>query len=274
MKPNLKEYREELHISHSQIFTYLSCSLKYQFQYVEQRPQERISLALPFGKAIHAGMERYYRSIMVRGVPAELGVISDLFEESLIMGLENTTVPIIFKQEAEDAKSAVALGKSMLKAFHESVDLNGWEVAAVELPLAAPLYTPEGEMLDIQLIGAIDLLLRSFEGHYLVVDNKTSKQKKTKEAVDDDHQMTAYSYLLATNGYIFPQAEVACRFDVLRKLKTPTLEYYHTSRTAEDRKRFARIASAVLTGIESRLFIPCKGWLCSDCQYQDACNSW
>lgn len=274
MKQNLKEYRDELHISHSQIFTYLSCSLKYQFQYVEQQPQERISLALPFGKAIHAGIERYYRSIMESGVPEKLDVISSLFEESLVMGLDNSPAPIIFKQEAADAESAINLGKSMLKAFHESVDLAGWEIVAVELPLAAPLYTPEGERLDIQLIGAIDLLLKDTQGRYLVVDNKTSKQKKTQDAVDDDHQMTAYAYLLATNGYVFPRAEVACRFDVLRKLKTPTFEHYHTSRTAEHRKRFAKIASAVLTAIESRLFIPTKGWLCSDCQYQDACNSW
>jgi len=274
MKQNLKEYRDELHISHSQIFTYLSCSLKYQFQYVEQRPPERISLALPFGKAIHAGIERYYRSVMETGAPADLDVISTLFEESLTLGVDNAQAPIIFKQEAENTESAIVLGKAMLKAFHESVDLNGWEVAAVELPLSAPLYNHHGEKLDIQLIGAIDLLLKDTEGRYLVVDNKTSKQKKTQDAVDDDHQMTAYSYLLSTNGYTFPRAEVDCRFDVLRKLKTPTFEHYHTSRTAEHRKRFAKIASAVLTAIESRLFIPTKGWMCSDCQYQDACSSW
>lgn len=273
MKQNLKSFREELHISHSQIFTYLACSLKYQFQYVEQRPPERISLALPFGKAIHAGIERYYRSIMESGTPADLEVISNLFEESLVMELDSVTAPILYKQE-ENSAGAVNLGRSMLKAFHESVDLDGWEVAAVELPLAAPLHTPQGERLDIQLIGAIDLLLRDGEGRYLVVDNKTSRQKKSQDGVDDDLQMTAYSYLLATNGYIFPRAEVACRFDVLRKLKAPTFEHYQTSRTAEHRRRFARIASAVLAGIESRLFIPSKGWLCSDCQYQEACENW
>ena len=35
----------ELHISHSQIFTYLNCSLKYRFQYIENLPQERIRQA-------------------------------------------------------------------------------------------------------------------------------------------------------------------------------------------------------------------------------------
>jgi hypothetical protein len=43
---SLKDFKNELHISYSQIFTYLSCSLKYQFQYVENRPYELISINL------------------------------------------------------------------------------------------------------------------------------------------------------------------------------------------------------------------------------------
>jgi hypothetical protein len=57
-------------------------------------------------------------------------------------------------------------------------------------------------------------------------------------------------------------------------LKTPKLEQYFTTRKAEDRKRFAKIATAVLAGIEQRIFMPVKGWLCSDCSYQDACFRW
>ncbi len=37
-KQAFQAFQSELHISYSQIFTYLACSLKYQFQYVEQRP--------------------------------------------------------------------------------------------------------------------------------------------------------------------------------------------------------------------------------------------
>jgi putative RecB family exonuclease len=37
----LRDFRAELHISHSQIFTYLNCSLKYYFGYVEGRVPER-----------------------------------------------------------------------------------------------------------------------------------------------------------------------------------------------------------------------------------------
>ena len=68
----LQQMKEELHISASQIFTYLGCSLKYRFMYVEQRPQEHLSVALPFGTAIHSGIEKYYRSIIETGEAAPL----------------------------------------------------------------------------------------------------------------------------------------------------------------------------------------------------------
>jgi PD-(D/E)XK nuclease superfamily protein len=75
------KFQSELHISYSQIFTYLACSLKYKFQYVEQRLHERVSIALAFGSAIHSAIERYYRSLRDNGVPDPLWQIQDLFAE-------------------------------------------------------------------------------------------------------------------------------------------------------------------------------------------------
>ena len=274
MKQAMQQYQEQLHISHSQIFCYLACSLKYQFQYVERRPRERTSLALSFGKAIHQAIERYYRSLMDDRTVVSLSLMESLFEESLILELDNCEVPVIFKNEAPDTESAIQMGKALLNTFYDNIVLAGMEIVDIELPLSAPLYTSEGEKTDINLVGVLDLLLKDADGNLLVVDNKTSKQKKSQDAVDDDLQMSAYSYLLAANGYVFPRAEVSCRFDVLRKLKTPKLEHYFTSRTAENRRRFAKIANGVLAGIEQRIFIPVKGWLCSDCSYADACSRW
>ena len=274
MKQAMQQYQQQLHISHSQIFCYLTCSLKYQFQYVEQRPKERISLALPFGKAIHTSIERYYRSLLDDGTIVSLELLESLFEESLTLELDSAEVPILFKNEAPDTDSAIAMGKNLIKAFYENIDLSGMEIVDVELPLSAPLYTDTGEKTDINLVGVIDLLMRDAGGNLLVVDNKTSKQAKSQDAVDDDLQLTAYAYLLAANGYVFRRAEINCRFDVLRKLKTPKLEQYFTTRKASDRKRFAKIATSVLQAIDQRVFIPVKGWLCADCSYADACSKW
>ncbi|MCJ7684671.1 MAG: PD-(D/E)XK nuclease family protein [Desulfobacteraceae bacterium] len=265
---------EELYISYSQIFTYVACSLKYKFQYVENRPYERISINLPFGGGIHTTLERYYRSLKEKNERESLNILEELFEDCISLELDHTDIPLIYKKEAPDRKSVVQLGKSMLKAFYEGIDLSSLEVVDVEVPLSARLYTDESEATDFMLIGIIDLLLMDKNHELIVVDNKTAAKAKKQSDVDDDLQFSAYSYLVASNRFTFPTASIKCRMDVLRKLKKPKLEHYHTTRNAEQRKRFAKIANAVLSGIESRIFIPNKSWLCSDCQYISACEAW
>ena len=120
----------------------------------------------------------------------------------------------------------------MLEAFHEGVDLTGFEILEIERPLSARLYTDEGQPTDLKLIGVLDLVLKDEAGRIIAVDNKTAAKPYAQATVDDDNQLTCYAYLLAANRYVFPTAEVHCRLDVLRKLKTPKMEHYHTVRTA------------------------------------------
>lgn len=273
--PALQQLQSELHISASQIFTYLGCSLKYKFQYVEQRQPGHLSIALPFGRAVHQAIEKYYQSVMDTGSGASVASMQELFTDSMSLAIDDPTVPILFKPEAPDKDSVIDMGHSLLQMFHDEVDLSGYEVVGTEIPLNATLYTGKGEPTEFKLVGILDLLLRDKgNGELLVVDNKTAKQAKSQTSADEDMQMSAYSYLLASNGYVFPRAEVTCRFDVLRKLKKPKMEYCYTFRTADHRKRFAKIASAVLAGIENRIFIPQQSWLCTDCQFKEACSSW
>jgi len=267
-------FQDELSISYSQIFVYLSCSLKFKFMYVEKRPHERLSAALPFGSAIHASIARFYRSLKDNGSIEPLPVLQELFEDGFRMDLDRAEIPVLYKKEAPDRESLINMGKSLLKTFHESVDIQGMEIADVELPLTANLYTETGQATEFKLIGIVDLLLRNMESELIVVENKTASKPKSQTTVDEDLQFTSYSYLLAANKFVFPTAPVHCRMDVLRKLKSPKLEFYETVRTAQDRKRFAKIANAVLAGIENRVFIPTKSYFCSDCQFIKACESW
>jgi len=270
----LQDLKNELHVSHSQIFTYLNCSLKYRFMYVEARKPERTSIALPFGTAIHASLERYYRTLKEKGSIEPLNVLKELFEHHINREIERTEVPILFKKETPDRDAVIDMGVAMLEAFHEGVDLTGFEILEIERPLSARLYTDEGQPTDLKLIGVLDLVLKDDEGRIIAVDNKTASKPYAQATVDDDNQLTCYAYLLAANRYVFPTAEVHCRFDVLRKLKTPKLEQYHTVRTADQRRRFAKLATAILGAIDRNLFFPQPSWMCADCAYQDACKSW
>lgn len=82
-----------------------------------------------------------------------------------------------------DRKSVIKLGKAMLKAFYESVDLSGYQIVDVEMPLSARLYTDESEATDFKLIGIIDLLLMDENRELIVVDNKTAIKPKSKSDV-------------------------------------------------------------------------------------------
>jgi putative RecB family exonuclease len=270
----LQDLKNALHVSHSQIFTYLNCSLKYRFMYVEAKTPERVSIALPFGSAIHGSLERYYRTIKEKGEREPLSVLLELFEHHIGRELARIEVPIVFKKETQDQDAVIEMGSAMLEAFHESVDLTGFEILEIERPLSSRLYTEDGQPTDLKLIGVLDLVLKDEAGRIIAVDNKTAAKPYAQATVDDDNQLTCYAYLLAANRYVFPTAEVLCRLDVLRKLKTPKLEFYHTVRTADQRRRFAKLASAVLAGIEKKVFIPQPSWMCADCAYADACRAW
>jgi putative RecB family exonuclease len=209
-----------------------------------------------------------------KGVRESLGVLLNFFEHYINLELDQTDIPIVFKKETPDRDAVIDMGNAMLEAFHEGVDLTGFEILEIERPLSARLYTEDGQPTDLKLIGVLDLVLKDEAGRIIAVDNKTASKPYAQATVDDDNQLTCYAYLLAANRYVFPTAEVHCRFDVLRKLRQPKLEQYHTVRTADQRRRFARLASAVLAGIDRKVFIPQPSWMCSDCPFQDACKAW
>jgi putative RecB family exonuclease len=270
----LQEMKKELHVSYTELATYLNCPLKHQFAYVLKRPPERLSISLLFGSAIHASLERFYRTMRDQAAKEPLGVLQELFQDRINHELDRTEVPLIFKKETPDRETAVTLGHSMLKAFHESLNLDGFEVLEVERPLSARLYTDEGLPTELKLIGVLDLVLKDEKGCIIAVDNKTASKPYAQDTVGQDMQLTCYSYLLASNRYVFPTADVHCRLDVLRKLKTPKVEHYSTVRTAAQRRRFAKLATAVLAAIEGKAFYPQPSWMCGDCGFSEACRAW
>ena len=264
----------ELYISNSQINTYLNCSLHYQLQYVEQIPPERISIALPFGSAIHAAVEFYFRSLKNNGRIEPLEALWLRFEDCLCFDLDNIDGPVIYKRDMPDRVSALEMGKKMLEAYYNSVDLADTEIIDVELPLSATLYTDAGEATEYKLFGVLDHILRYSSGEIVVVDVKTAARAISQSMADDDSQMTAYSYLVAANHFVPAKSDVQCRFDVLRKLKHPRFEQLSTVRTPFHRKRFAKMANQVLTAVSERIFFPRPSWRCADCGYQSACSAW
>ncbi|MBF0378775.1 MAG: PD-(D/E)XK nuclease family protein [Desulfamplus sp.] len=263
---------EDLHISYSAVSCYRNCSLKFLYKYVEGKKPESLSINLILGSSIHTAINMLccsHKNAQIEPFQA----ITDTFQTSLTLDINNTEVPVIFSKTISDVNSAISMGNSMLKVFYDNFNFTE-EVVAVDLPLSAILYDENKQPTEYKLVGVIDLLIKNNIGELIVVDFKTASKSMSQEAVHQDQQLTSYSYILAANKYIDPKADIDCRFDVLLKTKEPKLQQIKTIRTKEDRKRFAKIASAVLSGISNRVFYPVQSFLCSSCEYSNACKDW
>lgn len=268
----LKDFRAELHISHSQIFTYLNCSLKYYFSYVEGRIPERRPAALLLGSSLHGAIARYYWGLKKIGDPEPLSLLQDLAEDHLIWDIGENEIPVSYK-EGSDKESLLADARRLVETFYRNVE--PMEVVAIEKQLSAQLFDDEGNPTDMKLIGIVDCIQRDDKGNLIIIDHKTASRAYSKDKIEQDLQMTVYSYLVCANKLVPAKSETLHRFDVLVKLKKePRLDVYHTSRTAAGRRRLAKTISRVLKGIEAGVFIPNASWMCTDCQHAGACVNW
>jgi len=268
----LRDFRAELHISHSQIFTYLNCSLKYYFSYVEGRMPEHRPAAMLFGSAIHAAIARYYKGVQKKGKPEPLSLLQDLFHDYWNWQTEDTGIPVAYK-DGSDRDSMLAEGQGLVLTFYKNAE--PMEIIGVEEPYSSVLYDEEGNSTDFKLIGIVDCLQRDKDGNLIIIDNKTANRAYSRDKIEQDLQMTVYSYLAASSGLVPAKSKTLHRFDVLVKLKKePRLDIYHTKRTAADRRRLAKTISRVLRGIEAGVFFPNPGWMCGDCQHARACVNW
>lgn len=271
---SLRVLRQNLHLSYSQVSTYLSCSLRYFFHYVQGLPPEHLGSSLLLGTAVHAAIARYYETIQSTGHQDKPASVLEFFSDHLANSIAQAQIPILYKDEAPDADRLIVQGEGLLQAFLTQPAFDGLEVVAVELPLSARLTDGNGCVTDIELIGVIDLLLRDNLGRLLAIDHKTAKQPFTQDTIDHDLQLSTYALLLTENGFLEPGAALTCGFQVLRKLKNPKIERHLTLRTPDDIRRFAKVAKSVLQGIENQTFLPCSGWMCTDCPYASTCKAW
>jgi CRISPR/Cas system-associated exonuclease Cas4 (RecB family) len=219
-----------------------------------------------FGSAIHAAIARYYKGVQKKGKPEPLSLHQDLFHDYWNWETEDTGIPIAYKG-GQNKDSMLNEGQLLVKTFYESV--KPMEVIGVEEPYSSVLYDEEGNPTDFKLIGIVDCIQRD-----IIIDNKTANRAYSQDKIEQDLQMTVYSYLAAASRLVPAKSETLHRFDVLLKLKKPRMDIYYTTRTSADRKRLAKIINRVLHGIEAGVFFPNPSWMCNDCQYAQACVKW
>lgn len=260
-------WEELLHLSKSQLTTYLECSQRYQYQYVLSVPWEVMPAPLLFGKAMHRAVALYYQRKQA-GLDVTLEDLEAIFHLAWDQGKSN--LPLRFTRGATE-DTLRAQGRELLRCF--TAQVKPWRIDAVEKPFVVDLVDPDtGVILPVKLVGVIDLLESDDEGNVIVTELKTSARKYTEQQGEHQLDGAVYAYAVQQLGVSPTPEQVLIRFDVLVKTKTPQFEQYYFTKDATDFRKFLRLATKVVRAIALDVFVPHEGWYCATCPFLKRCT--
>jgi len=266
------DFRERLHISYSQISTYLLCPLKFQLQYVVGAQPEFVSVALPLGSAVHEAIALLYQTLRLTGEPPSLRELQESFASHWEQ--QETSGRDYVRLKPEESWAGLKdLGSRLIETYFGWVKAAGFpdpqDIAAIEQPLSVPVD-------GMDFVGIVDLIIRDRRDRALfhLIDHKTAARRYDEAKISSDPQMTAYRFLVETSRFLPEDSDLTLNWDVLLKTKKPAVERFTTVRSPEDVQRFLKIVRAVLRAIDREAFFPNPGWLCGDCGYQGLCTRW
>lgn len=248
------------HLSSSQIYLYMMCSLKYRFQYIDKLPKPFKPSGLAFGSTIHSALSWFHKE-RIKGNKVTLERFYRIFDADWYA--QRVETEIRYKRNEDEMKLAL-MGKEMLRLYFQEPceDAKGSEVHFT-LPLVNP-YT--GEDLEIEFEGFFDLI----EEDGTIVEFKTSAQTMKQEDADEHLQLTAYSYAYEMIYRKSPKGLKIIDFVKNKEVKMITLK---TKRGKSDHQRFFSIAGQILKSINSQIFFPRQSFMCKDCEYRGPCKT-
>lgn len=252
----------KLHVSVSQVKTWLRCPRQYEFTYVRGAEPEVVPNALAFGGAFHAALAAHYVKVRDGGGAATLDECIHAFDDAWRVRADEG-VPIE-PTEADHRDTAAR----MLAAFLAAGVGGEQDVIDVERPVRATLHDPDsGEVLEEVLTGVVDLVVRE-HGRVLVIEHKTSSRRYTDEQLRFDVQPTAYQLALRQEGV----RDVGLRFQVVTKASKPVVQIEDVRRDDNDEEDFLRLAVGVLRAIDVGVSFPVRGWQCRSCPFRRRCQ--
>lgn len=266
-KVKLEETKNKLHISYSQIRTYLTCPRRYRYQYVMALKWETTPSGLVFGKAMHEAVALYYRQKKEQR-NATHGDMLDIYRT--IWDKESKRAPVSYKK-GETADTLLKQAIWLLEVFIKHV--RPGKIEAVEMPFSVDIVPPSGDKpIPCKLRGVFDLVESDDEGNLIISELKTAAKRQNEEEYDSHHQATVYSYALKMLGFTTSGKKTLVRYDVLLKTKKGEFERYFVVKTDKDYQRIIPTIQDILRSIEQEIYYPREGWYCKDCPFKSACD--
>ena len=246
------------HISPSQIKTYLSCGRKYRYRYVEGLKPERVSFALPFGRAFHQTVAEInlYRK---KHQSLEQVDVSGLFKETFEREIQTSEIPVEFDKD-DDPLSLISYADKMLGLYTDHIRQMNTEVIAVEHEIEYPI-----QGTDYVFTGIVDAIEKDVSG-ICIAELKTTQRMWSDTTVDYDLQGPLYKKALTP---IYPNQPIQVRYDIVTRGKSPKVQ----SKFADTNNhiRLTDVLREIIYGIEKNVFTPRPGYVCNTCDYKGVC---
>lgn len=255
------------YISPSRLNCWLACPLKFKFQYIDGL-RLPTTPALFLGKAVHAGLEVYYRHRQL-GVTLPADDVGrrlvDLW--AALIDEEGMKFGSAADEEAS-RRQAIELVCAYLRAVPPDEKPLAVE-AAIEMPLVDPAT---GENLGLPLLGIVDVILDSPSGPR-VIDFKTSSRASEPLEIVHEIQLTSYAWLLRQ---VSDRPEAGLEIRSLVKTKTPKVEFHqYPARTEAHFQRLFAVVHAYLDDLDTERYLYRPGMGCGMCDFREGpCRRW
>jgi len=254
--------------SYSRLSRWLTCSLLYKLEYIDQKEPALLSGNLILGTGIHYGHQIFYEGMANGGVPCLKDVQEAVVEE---IRMRARVSPPIKYSNGGDLDSLIEEAKCLTGAMYHALPRE--QVVAVNHEEIVTILDEDGVALDKPLKVIYDLVVSSKSGGEVIVDLKTAKQAFSPEKLRWDLQPTCY---LVARGASNGHKPLSFRYDaIIKKKKKPEFVQYSAYRGPEDVKRLVAVIKAVDQGIRHGVFIPNRGSMsCHACGYEQECSTW
>lgn len=233
-------------LSYGKVSTYLSCPIKYKFQYIDQIPIQS-SRHLSFGNSLHKALEQFHRNYDCKTAT----------DEQILGCLEKSWISdgYLSKEEEENHHNKA---RTMLKQY--LIDNRNLT--------STPQYFEKSinDKIGVYTIKArFDRVDKTPDGKFQVIDYKTGKTLDAKQ-LKKELQPKLYS-ILAGREWRGKFDKIVFYYLESGKKVTPEFSRDDFRQTIETVKDVGR-------SIYRKIFTPHASALCSWCDYQPICPEW
>jgi len=254
---------ERKHFSATQLTTYLSCPLKYYFQYELQLPWRSVPSAVAFGDSVHKSVSFMNNSLM-NGNPVSQDDLIGTFNKEWATNIETNHIEWRNPDESGDL---LVKGTALLEIYYQK--FRTFRPRGVEMEFRLPLLDPASGLFieSRDLVGKMD----SVSEAGTILEIKTSSKKPSQLDTDVNLQLTMYSFAYRML-YGTPERQILVA--VMVKAKEPHLQIIKTQRCEKDYTMLLHLIARVIACIDKGLFYPnqLNPWSCRYCEYIAECE--